>query len=216
MSILDGLRFAELTKELLDRSFCFSCGDDDLDDFFNNEAVLYREKLMGKTYCLIEVLTPEETNQSGKEYRIIVAFTVANDSLRIYDLPNNRRKKLIESTHKHLKRYPGVLIGRLGVNKDLCGQGYGTEILNYIKNWFSEPENKTGCRFVIVDALNCEKVLRFYSNKQNKFKFLFSNEEQELKYEKNSNRSTKIKPSTRLMYFDLLDLSVSDEGTVTV
>ena len=91
MSTLDGLRFAELTKELLDRSFCFSCGDDDLDDFFNNEAVLYREKLMGKTYCLIEVLTPEETNQSGKEYRIIVAFTVANDSLRIYDLPNNRR-----------------------------------------------------------------------------------------------------------------------------
>lgn len=205
MSTLDDLRFAELTKELLDRSFCFSCGDDDLDDFFNNEAVLYREKLMGKTYCLIEVLTPEETNQSGKEYRIIVAFTVANDSLRIYDLPNNRRKKLIESTHKHLKRYPGVLIGRLGVNKDYCGKGYGSEILDYVKNWFSEPENKTGCRFVIVDALNSPRVLKFYS--ENKFSFLFSTDTQELAYEKvNVNQK---KPNTRLMYFDLLDLSNS-------
>lgn len=205
MSILDGLRFAKLTKELLDRSFCFSCGDDDLDDFFNNEAVLYREKLMGKTYCLIEVLTPEETNQSGKEYRIIVAFTVANDSLRIYDLPNNRRKKLIESTHKHLKRYPGVLIGRLGVNKDYCGKGYGSEILDYVKNWFSEPENKTGCRFVIVDDLNSPRVLKFYS--ENKFSFLFSTDTQELAYEKvNVNQK---KPNTRLMYFDLLDLSNS-------
>lgn len=205
MSTLDGLRFAELTKELLDRSFCFSCGDDDLDDFFNNEAVLYREKLMGKTYCLIEVLTPEETNQLGKEYRIIVAFTVANDSLRIYDLPNNRRKKLIESTHKHLKRYPAVLIGRLGVNKDYCGKGYGSEILDYVKNWFSEPENKTGCRFVIVDALNSPRVLKFYS--ENKFRFLFSTDTQELAYEKvNANQK---KPNTRLMYFDLLDLSNS-------
>lgn len=74
MSTLDGLRFAELTKKLLDRSFCFSCGDDDLDDFFNNEAVLYREKLMGKTYCLIEVLTPEETNQSGKKIQNYCCF----------------------------------------------------------------------------------------------------------------------------------------------
>ena len=209
MSVIDGLRFAELTKELLDRSFCFSCGDDDLDDFFNNEAVLYREKLMGKTYCLIEILTQQETNRSGKEYKIIAAFTVANDSLRIYDLPNNRRKKLVESTHKHLKRYPAVLIGRLGVNKDYSGKGYGSEILYYVKNWFSEPENKTGCRFVIVDALNSARVLKFYSD--NQFKFLFSSDEQELTYEKVNNKQEK--PNTRLMYFDLLDL-FSEQGSV--
>lgn len=208
MSILDGLRFAELTKELLNRSFYFSCGDDDLDDFFNNEAVLYREKLMGKTYCLIEMLTQEDVKQSGKEYRIIAAFTVANDSLRIYDLPNNRRKKLIESTHKHLKRYPGVLIGRLGVNKDYCGKGYGSEILDYVKNWFSEPENKTGYRFVIVDAINSDRVLKFYSD--NQFKCLFSSDEQELAYEKVNAKQEK--PNTRLMYYDLLDLSNSEQG----
>lgn len=208
MSILDGLRFAELTKELLNRSFYFSCGDDDLDDFFYNEAVLYREKLMGKTYCLIEMLTQEDVKQSGKEYRIIAAFTVANDSLRIYDLPNNRRKKLIESTHKHLKRYPGVLIGRLGVNKDYCGKGYGSEILDYVKNWFSEPENKTGCRFVIVDAINSDRVLKFYSD--NQFNCLFSSDEQELAYEKVNAKQEK--PNTRLMYYDLLDLSNSEQG----
>ena len=54
---------------------------------FNNESILYREKLMGKTYCLIKAISEEDTLQTGKEYKIFAAFTVANDSLRIYDLP---------------------------------------------------------------------------------------------------------------------------------
>ncbi len=186
MSIIEQnhLKFTELTTELLNRSFCFSCGDDDLDDFFNNEAILYRENLMGKTYCFVKVLSSDEFKKFGKEYKICAAFTVANDSLRVYDLPNNRKKKLIESTHKHLKRYPGVLVGRLGVSQELCNQGYGSEILAYVKRWFSEPENKTGCRFI----------------------FLFSSDEQELFYERGEKCSGE-KPATRLMFFDLLKLS---------
>ncbi len=58
---------------------------------------------------------------------------------------------------------------------------------------------------MIVDALNSPRVLKFYS--ENKFRFLFTTDTQELAYEKvNANQE---KPNTRLMYFDLLDLSNS-------
>lgn len=204
----------EFTAELLKRSSNFSCGDKDLDEFFHNDAETYRTNLMGKTYCFV---------LKDNEAEIVAAFTVANDSLRIDDLPNNRRKKMIKRTSKHLKRYPGVLIGRLGVNTKYQGKGYGSEILEFIKYWFSEPENKTGCRFVIVDAINCKKVLDFYTNKVNKFEFLFSSDIQELSYENQHltlldkiklffcSKQKEGKPTTRLMYFDLLDLFNSDK-----
>ena len=202
----------EFTDELLKRSSNFSCGDKDLDEFFQKDAETYRTTLMGKSYCFVS---------KDNESEIVAVFTVANDSLRIDYLPNNRRKKMIKRTSKHLKRYPGVLIGRLGVNIKYQGNGVGTEILEFIKYWFSDKANKTGCRFVIVDAINCDKVLNFYKNKPNNFEFLFSSDIQELSYENNHltlhdkiklrfcSKQNEIKPTTRLMYFDLLDLSNS-------
>jgi hypothetical protein len=62
----------------------------------------------------------------------------------------------------------------------------GCEILDFIKDWFTS-DNKTGCRFVIVDALNEPRVLRFYC--KNGFDFLVENDTQD---------------PTRLMYFDLI------------
>ena len=51
----------------------FSCGDDDLDDFFHNDASLYAEQLLGKTYYFA---TEENVPQ------IVCAFTLANDSIK--------------------------------------------------------------------------------------------------------------------------------------
>lgn len=208
--ISSNCKLKEFTVELLKGSSGFSCGESDLDEFFQKDAETYRTTLMGKTYCFV---------LKDNESEIVAAFTVANDSLRIDDLPNNRRKKMIKRTSKHLKRYPGVLIGRLGGNAKYQGKGYGSEILEFIKYWFSDKENKTGCRFVIVDAINCEKVLNFYKNSPNNFEFLFSSDAQELSYEnvqltcidklklRFCSPQNSKKPTTRLMYFDLLDLS---------
>lgn len=41
------------TKEVADYCDPFSCGDDDLDDFFSFDVFLYEEELLGKTYCWI-------------------------------------------------------------------------------------------------------------------------------------------------------------------
>ena len=61
----------------------------------------------GKTYCF----------RSGSDpSKIVCALTISNDSIRIYDLPRSRRDYMKSLTHheKPLRRYPGVLIGRLG------------------------------------------------------------------------------------------------------
>lgn len=51
-----------------------------------------------------------------------------------------------------LTRYPGVLVGRLAVATKFSNKGIGSEVLDFIKMWFLDDANKTGCRFAIVDA----------------------------------------------------------------
>lgn len=43
----------------------------------------------------------------------------------------------------------------------LSGQGIGSEIVFFINNWFT-TENKTGRRFLLLDAYNRPYVLKFY------------------------------------------------------
>ena len=64
---------------------------------------------------------------------------------------------------------------------------------DFIKNWFRHEDNKTGCRFLIVDAYNNPRTLKFYEN--NNFKYLYRTEEEEELYFKTT--------MTRMMYFDL-------------
>ncbi|MCS2517629.1 hypothetical protein NXW37_29000 [Bacteroides thetaiotaomicron] len=52
-----------------------------------------------------------------------------------------------------------------------AGKHIGDEILSFIKGWFIDPLNKTGCRYIIVDASNHQKVIDFYQ--RNGFKFIF-------------------------------------------
>lgn len=99
-----------------------------------------------------------------------------------------------------------MLVGQLAVSDGYMGQRIGDEILDAIKSWFIEPLNKTGCRYIVVDALNNPKIFDFYQ--RNGFKFLFSTEEEERTF-LHGRRTAEEKPDvqpmrTRLMYFDLI------------
>lgn len=65
-----------------------------------------------------------------------------------------------------------------------------------------DEENKTGCRFLIVDAYNNEAPLGFYQ--KNEFLFLFSTEQQEAE---NLGYDVAKTLHTRLMYYDLKKLT---------
>lgn len=194
--ISDKCSFQELTDDTLAACQPFSCGNEDLDDFFAHDATRYAHFLMGKTYCF---------RLNSDPSKIVCAFTISNDSIRIYDLPRGRRDYMKSLTHheKPLRRYPGVLIGRLGVSCDYAGQGMGSEALQFVKGWFFSSSNKTGCRFVIVDAVNEPQVITFYE--KNDFHCLFSSEEQEFIYTSGKKGQTS-NLATRLMYYDLLEM----------
>jgi ribosomal protein S18 acetylase RimI-like enzyme len=186
--------FEVLDEELINSTKLFDCSNLDLNDFFQNDCIAFANELMGKTYCF--TLDSDSKN-------IVCSFTISNDSIKTSILPNARKKKVLKNipSQKRFKSYPAVLIGRLGVSKEFTSLGIGTELLNFIKSCFIERDNKTGCRFIIVDSYNTNEALNFY--KKNGFNFLFSSEEQEKTATDVSNDS-QIK--TRLMYFDLITL----------
>lgn len=43
--LADKTVFSPLTKEILEESISFSCGNEDLDGFFHNDAVVYADNL---------------------------------------------------------------------------------------------------------------------------------------------------------------------------
>lgn len=193
-----------LSDKIPSECYPFTCGDEDMDEFFRKDALSYTKYRMGKSYCF---------RMKDNMQMIVACFTVSNDSIRIYDLPSTRRNAMWGLTHheKILTRYPGVLVGRLAVSSNYSGAGIGSEVLDFIKMWFLDKNNKTGCRFAIVDAKNQPYILRFY--KRNGFKSLFPREidedlytkppknEREFEERKNNPRCLR----TRLMFSDLLE-----------
>lgn len=162
-----------LEKEILP----FDCGDADLNEFLAVDAKNYLTELLAVTYIL--------ENNDG----IVAFFSVLNDKI-LYDQVKknnlwNRIRKNVPSA-KHYKSYPAVKLGRLAVSQDYQKQHLGTALLDYIKVFFIDG-NKTGCRFITVDAY--KDSLAFYE--KNGFKFLTDED---------------AHSDTRLMYYDLANL----------
>jgi GNAT superfamily N-acetyltransferase len=174
----------------------FMCGDEDLDDFFNNDSLLYSKELLGKTYAWISQENP---------HKIIAMITLSNDSIKANTLTNATRNRLQRgvANAKRGRNYPAVLIGRLGVSIDYQHKGYniGSQILSFVKDWFRTADNKTGCRFIVVDAYNNETTLRFYE--RNNFKLLYKDSAEEHNFF-NVNLNEVLR--TRFYYFDLKEV----------
>jgi ribosomal protein S18 acetylase RimI-like enzyme len=169
----------------------FDCGNDDLNDFFNHDAIKYQHQLLGQTYFFRHC----ETQQ------VVCAFSLSPDSLKMTWLPGSRRKKVKEAIprEKPLQSYPAFLIGRLGVAKDFCGQGIGSQLLAFIK-YFCSINYPNLCRFLLVDAYNDSAVLNYY--RKNGFDTVFSTEDQERDYYKKTNKTEPLR--TRFMFYDMM------------
>ncbi|MCM1452789.1 MAG: GNAT family N-acetyltransferase [Clostridium sp.] len=188
--------FTKVNKSLLENCKRFSCGENDLDDFLYNDALAYEKDLMGKTYCW--VLSDDVTH--------VVGFvTLANASIQTTHLQNNPKRRINKAIayNKQGRTYPAVLIGRIAVAKEFQGKDFrvGYQIMNFIKKWFVTDDNKTGCRYVLVDAMNCDKTLKYYE--RNGFKPLFPRVEDEKDFYQIKDGDLR----TRIYYFDLLMLS---------
>lgn len=209
----DNFIFRVMTEEVVKKCKDYTCKKDaDIEEFFKSEFKDYNRQLLGKSYCF---LTREEVP------RLACAFTLSNSSVRVDRLSNKKRNKINRDipNSKRRSQYPAVLIGQLAVMDDFHGIDLGTKVMDFIKSWFIDPHNKTGCRYIVVDAINQKNVLEFYEN--NGFKYIFASDEEEMNYMSGlSNqgflakiqsliglkKADPIYRKTRLMYFDLIVL----------
>lgn len=158
----------------------FDCADEDLNDFLLNEANLYRNALLSVTYVVEDKATRE----------VLAYFSLSNDKVSISDFESktefNRFRKHKFVNEKRLRSYPAIKIGRLAISKSAQHQSIGTYLLEFIEDYFI-IDNKSGCRFVTVDAY--VDAIPFYI--KNNYQFLNNDDEDK---------------RTRVMYFDLASL----------
>lgn len=195
-SLEDDSLFAKVNENLLSNCQPFSCGESDLDDFLYHDSLNYEKDLMGKTYCW--VLRSDVT-------RIIGFVTLANAAIQTTHLQNNPKRHLHKDIpyNKQGRTYPAVLIGRIAVAKEFQGKEFmaGAQIMSFVKDWFVDNDNKTGCRYILVDAVNSQHTLAYYE--RNGFNPLFRNIEDEKNFY-HIKETEDLK--TRMYYFDLLRL----------
>lgn len=153
----------------------FDCGDDDLNEFFFDDSRIACSELVSVTYTW---------NQAGT---ILGFFSVSNDSIKREVMSGSALRRV--ARRKRYSSLPAVKIGRLAVDKRFHGRGIGTDILSFVKGWFIDG-NKTGCRFVVVDAYNNDKTTAFYL--KNGFNFSLTSDKSD---------------TTRLMFFDLMTVT---------
>ena len=192
MNIIDLKFVAQGTPEL--NLQAFDCGRKSVTDFFHNEAQDYQDELFGKTYYFCLPDNPSE---------IVAGFTVANASIFTKHLPNARQKKIGFEVHheKGLINYPAILLAQLGVDIKYKGLHLGPQIIDFVMAWFTSPDNKSGCRHLIVDAYDEPHLLDFYQ--RSGLNLFFSSLEQEMEY-RNWNVEKDGPLETRLMYRDMI------------
>ena len=85
ISLYDDCVMLAYNKEVRRNCLPFTCGENDLDDFFLNDADLYADELLGKTYCWVTAEIP---------HRIVALFTLSNDSIKTRLISPNDKNRL--------------------------------------------------------------------------------------------------------------------------
>lgn len=122
----------------------FSCGQADLDRFFEHYAGQNQFKLhLSVTYVAI------------LEDRIAGFATVAASSLERANLPNARQRRRLPSYP-----LPVLRLGRLGVDTRAQGLGIGKALLRNVLGLALDQRDRLGCIGVVTDAK--AEAVRFY------------------------------------------------------
>ena len=131
----------ELLTEKHDRA-SFDCGEPSLNEYLQRFARQNAALFLGRTYVLVV----------AGQVRIEGYYTVSSGSVAREDMPEKR-----------LPRYPVpvVLIGRLAVDRQAQGQGFGEFLLLDALKRSAQLAQHLGIYAVVVDALN-EPARHFY------------------------------------------------------
>lgn len=191
--LTDSCTFKPISDELLARLNDFVCHHEtDISDFFKTKAVKSASEMMSKSYCFYD----EEKNE------MVAAFCVLNTSLPTEHLPSYARRTINKNVkyEKQRKHYPATLIGQFAVFDTFADMHLGDELLAFVLLWIISEAQQMGNRFVVVDAINNEKVINFYL--RNGFKIMFHTPEEELLA---TGKGTNNSLPTRMLFADLIN-----------
>lgn len=120
----------------------FDCTEPDgtdplgLQEFIQKEALLYQSERIGVTYLILHA-------------KDLVAFiTVSMNCSSVDELEKPERVARVSS-----KRYPALLLGRLGVDKNFRDQKIGTYLCLWVIGLARRISQYVGCRYVALHTL---------------------------------------------------------------
>jgi GNAT superfamily N-acetyltransferase len=121
----------------------FDCSRDDtlgLNEFIHKEAIKYQNDCMGSTYMFY--------------YQ---DFLVGYVTIAMYAIEVKETRLRIVTNEK---RYPALLLGRLGVHNDYRDRNIGRSICTWTIGFAKDFSKKLGCRFVVL--LTSQSTVGFY------------------------------------------------------
>lgn len=188
--------FSPLTEELTSQLSGFECSEEpDIATFFKEEAVLNEEQRLSKSYCFYR-----------KDLKkIVCAFCVSNSNISTRTMPQEIKDEFTAEIPDDKRRsfYPATLIGQLVVFDEFRPKHIGDEFMNLLKVWILTKASQIGFRYLVVDAVNKPKVIKYYRN--NGFEMLFEDETTEKEY-RNIHGKKPLK--TRFMTYDLAIMKI--------
>ncbi len=158
-SSVTDLKIRLMTDADYENMSAFSCGCEELDNFFRTEVKECVSHRYLTAYCAY-------TDNDG----IVAAFTLMNDAIMIDsedekedfidDMRFDEDNDIVDFFKKQ-SSYPAINIGHLGTTTNLQGKGIGTLIVEFVAGTF-EQYRQAGCQFITVDALNNPRTNQFY------------------------------------------------------
>jgi GNAT superfamily N-acetyltransferase len=146
----DDLVIHPLLQEDVESLPCDFSSDPDLKEFFKSDSLVYERGLWVKNYKIL-LKDHEET--------ILGLVSLLNDALRFQ--ATGQKRRYAHHLKNYMEAHPAMKVGRLAIRKELGRAGIGSKLLNLLKAFFLN-ENRTGCRFITVDAYNRPDVIAFY------------------------------------------------------
>ncbi|MCB4773615.1 MAG: hypothetical protein LGB05_08360 [Sulfurovum sp.] len=130
----------------------FSCTRNrDLQDFLYNRAVTFEKNLRSRTYLYI--------NNTTKE--VAAYFTITINTLHT-DSISSEVIELLDGYKNDVASIPCFLIGQLGKSDKFEPRKIGEYILNDAIEIIDQSQKSLGGRFILLDAINKEQLIKFY------------------------------------------------------
>jgi hypothetical protein len=131
----------------------FNCEiNSDLSDFIHSTALDFEKRQIARTFVLI--------NGNAKE--VVGYFTISMKSLSTNGMSKTSIKK-IDGISNNRACIHSFLIGQLGISDAYAKYKLGTLLLDDAFSKIEMAHDLVAGRYILVDAINHEKVLKFYT-----------------------------------------------------